>query len=65
MLGLVGTSMAAPHVTGFYIAAKAVATSSSVADISGWLLSDGGSIPVAISGSWGTYNFRRIRATSF
>ena len=56
-----GTSMAAPHVSGFYAAIKAVLPSASVSDITAWVTGSG-SVPVTWNLMYGTYTFQRIRA---
>lgn len=55
-----GTSMAAPHVAGFYAAIKAAAPGISNADATGWIYANG-SVPILANG----YQYRRIKAPNF
>ncbi|MES3000286.1 MAG: S8 family serine peptidase [Pseudomonadota bacterium] len=55
-----GTSMAAPHVAGYYATIKAASPGISIADATAWIVATG-SVPVSYAG----YQFRRIRAPSF
>ncbi|MCW5608587.1 MAG: S8 family serine peptidase [Nitrosomonas sp.] len=61
---LPGTSMAAPHVAGFYALVKSASPTSSVADVTAWIMSTG-SIPVTISLPGGNQTFRRIHSPAF
>lgn len=61
---LYGTSMATPHVTGYYAAVKGSDATASVADVTAWVTSLSGSISAPQTLPSGTYVFRRIR-TSF
>ncbi|WP_292915815.1 S8 family serine peptidase [Nitrosomonas sp.] len=61
-----GTSMAAPHVAGFYAAIKAATPGTSVANATAWIVTTG-SIPVTINlpVPVGNQVFRRVRAPNF
>ncbi|WMJ08620.1 S8 family serine peptidase [Nitrosomonas sp. sh817] len=60
-----GTSMAAPHVAGFYAAIKAATPGTSVANATAWIVTTG-SIPVTINlPGVGNQTFRRVRAPNF
>lgn len=64
MLETYGTSMATPHVSGYYAAIKGSDPLASVADVTAWISSPSGSIAVNVVLPSGTHVFRRIR-TSF
>ena len=58
---LSGTSMAAPHVAGYYAVIKGVSPVNTLADVTAWIASAGSiSVPVNLSPGV-TQNFRRIR----
>jgi subtilisin family serine protease len=56
-----GTSMAAPHVAGYYAMLKALVPAWGVADVTGWIIGSG-SVGVSMNVDGKTYNFRRIQA---
>jgi subtilisin family serine protease len=55
-----GTSMAAPHIAGYYAAIKAATPGITVANATAWILATG-SVPASAHG----YTYRRIKAQGF
>jgi subtilisin family serine protease len=56
-----GTSMAAPHIAGYYSVLKAALPTFGVADLTGWIMASG-SIDVSMLVNGITYHFRRMQA---
>lgn len=62
VIGMVGTSQAAPHVSGLYAAIKAAVPGITLADATGWIVNTS-SIPVTDPGTGISY--RRIKIPNF
>lgn len=56
-----GTSMAAPHVAGYYAMLKAIVPTWGVADLSAWIIGSG-SVNVSLNVAGTIHNLRRIQA---
>lgn len=62
-VGMSGTSMAAPHVSGFYAVIKGQDANASVADVTAYISSPAGSISAPQNLDDVPFNYRRIRSS--